>query len=90
MPAGKTFMAPIKDKFPIYVDGWRACIRGTGDEVQSWTAAKDVGRAVVELCKAETWVSVLVSMRANNEQWCTLFFCIGGSSLGSCGLNVFS
>ena len=58
LPAGKSFMAPIKDKFPIDVDGWSACIRGTGDEVQSWTAARDVGKAVVELCKAESWVSV--------------------------------
>ena len=57
LPASKTFMAPIKDKFPIDVDGWGACIRGTGDEVQSWTAARDVGRAVVEMCRAETWVS---------------------------------
>ena len=57
LPAGKTYMAPIKDKFPVYVDGWRACVRGTGDEMQSWTAARDVGRAVVELCKAEAWVS---------------------------------
>ncbi len=58
LPAGKSFMAPIKGKFPIDVDGWSACIRGTGDEFQSWTAARDVGRAVVELCKAEKWVSV--------------------------------
>ena len=58
LPAGKTFMASIKDLFPVDVDGWKACVRGTGDEVQSWTAARDVGRAVVELCKAEMWVSV--------------------------------
>ena len=58
LPTRKTFMAPIKDKFPIDVDSWKACIRGTGDEVQSWTAARDVGRAVVELCKDEKWVSV--------------------------------
>ena len=53
-------MTPNKDTFPIDVDGWKACVRGTGDEVQSWTAARDVGRAVVELCKLETWVSVWI------------------------------
>lgn len=57
LPASKSFMTPNKDTFPIDVDGWKACVRGTGDEAQSWTAARDVGRAVVELCKSDTWVS---------------------------------
>ncbi len=26
--AGKSFMVPIKDKFPIDMDGWSACVRG--------------------------------------------------------------
>ena len=58
LPVRKTIMTPIKDKFPIDVDSWIACIRGSGDEIQSWTAARDVASAVVELCKAESWVSV--------------------------------
>ena len=57
LPSDASSMTPAKDTFPVDVDGWRACIRGTGDEEQSWTAARDVGRAVVELCKAEKWVS---------------------------------
>lgn len=46
-------MAPIKDKFPVDADDWRACLRGSGEEVQSWTCARDVGRAVVELCRVQ-------------------------------------
>ena len=56
LPAGKSLMTPAKGLFPVDVDEWKACVRGSGDEVQSWTAARDVGRAVVELCKAKTWV----------------------------------
>lgn len=56
LPEKKTYMAPIKDKFPVDVDGWRACVRGSGDVVQSWTSARDVAKAVMELCRADKWV----------------------------------
>ena len=52
-------MTPIPDVFPVSVDRWSACVRGTGDEVQSWTCARDVARGVVDLCRAEHWVSGL-------------------------------
>ena len=56
LPREKTYIRPIPDKFPVDPIGWRCCIRGTGDEMQSWTCGREIGRAVVELCKAEKWV----------------------------------
>ncbi|KAL8809571.1 MAG: hypothetical protein Q9200_003291 [Gallowayella weberi] len=49
----KKYMKPIPDEFPVDPDGWKALIRGTGEEAQSWTSARDIADAVVELCKAE-------------------------------------
>lgn len=59
LPSAKTYMKPIPAVFPIDPHGWTACVRGTGDEEQSWTCGRDVGRTVVELCKAKDWVSPL-------------------------------
>lgn len=56
LPEGRSYMPPIKDEFPVDVDGWKACVRGSGNEAQSWTCARDVARAVVELCRADEWV----------------------------------
>ena len=50
-------MRPVPDEFPIDLDKWTARIRGTGDELQSWTLGREVGRAAVELCAASEWVS---------------------------------
>ena len=58
LPAAKTHMPPIPDEFPVDVNGWRARVRGTGEEEQSWTCGRDVGKAVVELCRADEWVSL--------------------------------
>ncbi|KAL8649437.1 MAG: hypothetical protein Q9226_005582, partial [Calogaya cf. arnoldii] len=58
LPMAKTHMVPIPDEFPVDANGWRACVRGTGDEEQSWTCGRDVGKAVVELCRAEEWEEV--------------------------------
>ena len=57
LPSSKTYMTPIPRMFPIDPNAWTACIRGSGDELQSWTCGRDVGKAVVELCKASSWVS---------------------------------
>ncbi|KAL9022862.1 MAG: hypothetical protein Q9180_008528, partial [Flavoplaca navasiana] len=59
LTAPKTHMPPIPEEFPVDANGWRACVRGTGDEEQSWTCGRDVGRAVVELCRADEWVSLV-------------------------------
>ena len=56
LPKEKTYMAPIPDEFPVDPNSWRACIRGTGDEMQAWTCAREVGKAVVELLAAAKWV----------------------------------
>ncbi|KAL9638264.1 MAG: hypothetical protein Q9164_001667 [Protoblastenia rupestris] len=55
LPDGKSHMRSIPDKFPIDAERWEAVLRGTGEEMQCWTVGRDVGRAVVELCRAEKW-----------------------------------
>ena len=57
VPKEYSYMKPVPLEFPVDANGWRANVRGTGDEGQSWTCARDVARAVVELCKADKWVS---------------------------------
>lgn len=57
VPKEFTYMKPVPLEFPVDANGWRANVRGTGDEAQSWTCARDVARAVVELCKADKWES---------------------------------
>jgi hypothetical protein len=57
LPKEKTYMMPIPDLFPIDPNGWKACIRGTGDEPQSYTCARNVGQALVELLAAPQWVN---------------------------------
>ena len=58
LPKDKTYMPPIPDEFPVDPNAWRACIRGMGDELQAWTCARDVGKAVVELLGAPKWASI--------------------------------
>ncbi|KAI4222735.1 MAG: hypothetical protein L6R36_005939 [Xanthoria steineri] len=59
LPAAKTYMKPIPHEFPVDPNGWRVCVRGSGEEEQSWTCGRDVGRAVVALCRVkEEWEPV--------------------------------
>lgn len=58
LPASKTWIRPEPEVFPVDPNGWKALVRGTGDELQSWTLARDVGKAVVQLCKAEEWEQI--------------------------------
>jgi hypothetical protein len=52
----KTYMPSIPKEFPIDPNGWEACIRGTGDDVQSFTAARDIAKALIMLLAAPEWV----------------------------------
>lgn len=56
LPKEHSYMNPAPDEFPVDATAWQARVRGTGDEGQSWTCARDVARAVVELCEADEWV----------------------------------
>lgn len=56
LPAAKTHMKPATGVFPIDLEGWKALVRGSGAEMQSWCCGRDVGRSVVALCGAEKWV----------------------------------
>ena len=49
-------MKPVPGMFPVDLEGWSTLFRGSGEEVQSWTCGKDVGRGVVALCGADEWV----------------------------------
>ena len=42
LPSLKTYMKPIPELFPVDPDQWSACVRGNGNEEQSWTSARDV------------------------------------------------
>ncbi|KAI0517551.1 hypothetical protein F5B22DRAFT_603356 [Xylaria bambusicola] len=57
LPQHLTRMPAEPDTVPIDANGWRACIRGSGDELQSWTWTKDVAAAVGELLAAPSWES---------------------------------
>ncbi|KAL8785247.1 MAG: hypothetical protein Q9195_008720 [Heterodermia aff. obscurata] len=58
LPRAKTHMTPVLAMFPVDPNAWQARVRGSGDEMQSWTCGRDVGKAVVELCKADEWEQV--------------------------------
>ncbi|KAL9595837.1 MAG: hypothetical protein Q9179_004828 [Wetmoreana sp. 5 TL-2023] len=59
LPKEKSYMKPVPDEFPINLDEWTVRIRGTGDELQSWTLGREVAKAVVELCAAKEWEPVV-------------------------------
>ena len=52
----KTYMPSIPDEFPIDPNGWKACIRGTGEQLQSFTSAQDIAKALIMLLSAPVWV----------------------------------
>ncbi|KAB8218710.1 NAD(P)-binding protein [Aspergillus novoparasiticus] len=58
LPEGKTYMPAIPDEFPVDPNGWKACIRGTGDEPQSWTSCRDIAKALVALLSVPKWEAV--------------------------------
>ena len=57
VPKDKTYMRPVPTEFPVDPNAWKVCIKGTGDEPQSWTCCRDVGKALVQLLHAPEWVS---------------------------------
>lgn len=59
LPSNQTYMPSIPDEFPVDPNGWKACIRGAGDEPQSFTLSRDIARAVAELLAAPEWVRKL-------------------------------
>ena len=56
LTAEKTYLKPIPEEFPVDPNGWKVCVRGTGEEMQTFTMARDVAKAVVELLGADEWV----------------------------------
>ncbi|KJZ75320.1 hypothetical protein HIM_05246 [Hirsutella minnesotensis 3608] len=51
----KSHMPAIPDEFPVDPNGWKACIRGSGDQEQSFTSARDVAKALIMLLGAPEW-----------------------------------
>ena len=49
----RTWMRPVLDMWGIDVMAWKAHVRRTGEERQSWICGRDVGRAIVCLCRAK-------------------------------------
>ncbi|KAL8804079.1 MAG: hypothetical protein Q9182_002792 [Xanthomendoza sp. 2 TL-2023] len=54
LPEDQTYMPSIPE-FPIDRKNWKACIRGTGDQSQTFTSARDVAKALVTLFRAPEW-----------------------------------
>ncbi|KAL4773355.1 hypothetical protein BDW60DRAFT_206167 [Aspergillus nidulans var. acristatus] len=60
LPPSQSYMRYIEGEFPIDVASWAYTVRGTGEEPQSWTAARDVARALAELLASEKeWERVI-------------------------------
>ena len=67
LPQRQTYMPFSHDMFPIDTNNWRACIKGTGDETQAWTCAREVAKAVVELLAASEWVCMGMATYPGNS-----------------------
>ena len=78
IPKELTYIKPAPRDFPIDANDYWAIVRGTGDERQSWTCARDVARAVVELCKASEWVSGIAIFSKHRLKMITEAFCFLG------------
>lgn len=61
----KTYMPSIPNEFPIDPNNWKACIRGTGNQVQSFTSARDIAKALIMLLSAPEWVSYSLGESVN-------------------------
>ncbi|KAL3431968.1 hypothetical protein BDV09DRAFT_198241 [Aspergillus tetrazonus] len=60
LPPSQSYMRYIEGEFPIDVASWTYTVRGTGEEPQSWTAARDVASALAELLASEKeWERVI-------------------------------
>jgi hypothetical protein len=57
VPQDKSYMKCTPGEFPFDLKLWTYCVKGTGDEPQSWTCGRDVAKAVTELLTAREWVS---------------------------------
>lgn len=55
----RSYMSFLEGEFPVDPrdEVWRYVVRGTGEEVQTWTCGRDVARGVVRLLGCEGWVS---------------------------------
>lgn len=69
MPQEKTYLLLDPRDCPIDVPGRKVSIKGTGDEPVSWVSCRDTARAVVELMKAEKWVSFAFDRFPDTNFW---------------------
>lgn len=53
----RSYMKCVPGDSPINLKAWEYVVRGSGDEMQSWTCGRDVAKAVVALLSAKEWVS---------------------------------
>lgn len=63
----KSHMPAIPNEFPVDPNNWRACIRGSGNAVQSFTSAQDVTKALIMLLDAPEWVSCHLGASINKR-----------------------
>ncbi|MCJ1228201.1 hypothetical protein MMC12_004862 [Toensbergia leucococca] len=55
VPQHKTYIKAQPGISPIDLIKWEVCVRGSGDEPQVWTSARDAAKAMVELLLALKW-----------------------------------
>ncbi|PYH83580.1 hypothetical protein BO82DRAFT_363155 [Aspergillus uvarum CBS 121591] len=53
LPAHKSYRRCMPGEFPIDLTRWKYTVRGTGEEAQSWTCARDIACAVGRLLAAD-------------------------------------
>lgn len=58
VPANKSYLKEIPGWWPQDIVKWELELRGTGDEAQSFTLARDVAKAIVKLVEIPKWVCI--------------------------------
>eukprot|EP01119_Soliformovum_irregulare_P020039 TRINITY_DN6447_c0_g1_i1.p1 TRINITY_DN6447_c0_g1~~TRINITY_DN6447_c0_g1_i1.p1 ORF type:complete len:264 (-),score=59.79 TRINITY_DN6447_c0_g1_i1:113-904(-) len=68
LPSKNTYMKSIFSVWPIDMDERKASICGTGNEMCTFTSARDVGKALAQLIDAEKWEEFTYVM-GDNLTW---------------------
>jgi swainsonine biosynthesis oxidoreductase SwnR len=63
----KSYMPAIPKEFPVDPNNWKACIRDTGDQEQSFTSARDVAKALIMLLGSQEWASCPLMQRRSGR-----------------------
>lgn len=71
MTAKNTYMRLETKGYPIHLEDWEYTVLGKGDQLQTFTCARDVAKAMVQLLSAKKWVfttliyGIFIILRSN-------------------------